>query len=467
MSSLSDNRLILCGASVRSLAESAIHAGFFPICLDFFGDSDLRGLVALLRSSTELRLSPVGAGYRQLTGFDGVLAVTREIDSAVPCVWAGGLENYPAILEALALERPVLGASPAAIRRVRDPRQLSAWLSAAGCLFPATRIGAGPDLTCGLPVAPNARWLLKSLRGSGGHGVEEYRESCTAGVWSDDGSVLQQSVPGIPMSATFLATPKEICLIGCTLQLCGWHSLGSAPFRYCGNWGPVRPPASVIEELVRGAAAVSGGAGLIGIFGVDFVLGKGVGPADQRQPARPWILEVNPRMTAAHELFEFSAGVSLLSAHVASFRPTDQSSRMVFRALRPQGEPAAGNRRQMLRMIAYARRDIEITPEFLSRLVLHERHGTASQVPPAAVSSAAVPTTPSILRLSDLPSRGSRIAAGHPVCSVYFAGEDGSRIPEQIESVAGSVWSACGLHGREISRQFVRLQHDFCEAITN
>jgi hypothetical protein len=37
--------LILCAASVRSLAQAAIKVGIIPFCIDFFGDSDLRDLL--------------------------------------------------------------------------------------------------------------------------------------------------------------------------------------------------------------------------------------------------------------------------------------------------------------------------------------------------------------------------------------------------------------------------------------
>ena len=60
------------------------------------------------------------------------------------------------------------------------------------------------------------------------------------------------------------------------------------------------------------------GCGLIGLFGVDFILSEGV----------PWPLEVNPRYAASVEVLELAIGRSLLAEHRRACDP-DAPSRVV------------------------------------------------------------------------------------------------------------------------------------------
>src|SRR5689334_16729172 len=115
--------LLIVGASARAAAFSALRAGLRPVCADLFADADLRA------RCTAWRVGP--KDYPR--GFLDVPA----LDSPGPWLYAGGLENRPDLVEAMARRRQPLWGNPAAVlRRVRSPFEVRAVLRAAGLPCP-------------------------------------------------------------------------------------------------------------------------------------------------------------------------------------------------------------------------------------------------------------------------------------------------------------------------------------------
>ena len=111
--------IILIGASVRSLAQSAVRDGLTPFCVDFFADADLQQIagqrhVRVLKEPTD------------------VIPMTEHLAPAVPCLLIGGLETNGDLYSALASVRPVLNSSADSIAAVRDPNRLFTALTGAG-----------------------------------------------------------------------------------------------------------------------------------------------------------------------------------------------------------------------------------------------------------------------------------------------------------------------------------------------
>ncbi|MFN5586789.1 MAG: hypothetical protein ACK5DR_15920, partial [Planctomyces sp.] len=122
-------QVVLAGASVRSLAESAVAAGLQPLCGEVFGDRDL---LQLLEFSG-------GRFLGRLQSFADLPGLLRAVPADVPLVWSGGLENAPDLLEELCRSgRPITGCAPAAVRAVRNWRNLSRWVVGTGVRFPET-----------------------------------------------------------------------------------------------------------------------------------------------------------------------------------------------------------------------------------------------------------------------------------------------------------------------------------------
>lgn len=281
-------QVVLAGASVRSLAESAAAAGLQPVCADFFGDRDL----------LELLQSCGGRFLGRLRSFADLPQLLKTLPVAIPLCWAGGLENSPEVLEELhASGRPVLGSRPAAVSAVRQWRNLSRWIAGTGVGFPET-VAAGAE-------SRDDAWLLKPERSAGGGGVFRCRdrEESLRGV-NSAATLWQRYVEGMPISMMFFMMSGCARLLGASLQFCGWPSLGAGrrEFLWCGNGGPVVLSGELQRQATAAASAIAAGAGLRGVCGLDFILSAG----------KLWLLEVNPRIPASHWIYDsHRSGLSL------------------------------------------------------------------------------------------------------------------------------------------------------------
>ncbi len=92
---MTEQHLILFGASVRAAAFSAIRAGLRPWCCDLFADADLQNVCPA-------RALPP-ADYPE--GFVEVCARAP----AGPWMYTGALENYPALIERMSKLRTLWG----------------------------------------------------------------------------------------------------------------------------------------------------------------------------------------------------------------------------------------------------------------------------------------------------------------------------------------------------------------------
>jgi uncharacterized protein len=355
--------ILLVSVSARMLAELAARDGHEVLAFDRFGDLDLQRLcpsVSLLRD-----LDPHG-GMAEI-----VDAAARAPADRV--VYGAGLENRPDLVARLATGRTLLGCTPETLERVRDPAVLGAALRDGGIAYPRTLSAADAPAR-----ADRARrWLRKPVRGGGGRGVREWRGGRLAA-----GVVVQERIAGLPCSAAAVADGRSATLLGVSEQLIGRRALGVRGYRWCGNVVPPRLPER--ERRALGAAAreicahLAAAFGLRGLFGVDVVW----------DGARPWVVEVNPRPTAALETIEAVYGVRAFAAHLegcAGCLPAEM--------LAPPAR-AAG------KAVVFARSDLRVpdTREWPARGV------------------------------RDVPHPGEPIAAGRPICTLVATG----RTPEDV-----------------------------------
>jgi predicted ATP-grasp superfamily ATP-dependent carboligase len=389
--------LLLCGASVRSLAESVIAAGIRPLCVDFFEDEDLSQLLNRGR----------GRFVGRISSFAELPTVIHSVRRSIPLLWAGGLENHTSVLRQIAQQRPVIGAEPDRVDQIRNPYQLMSWLSNAGLLVPRTASEATADV--------DLVWLRKPVDSSGGLGI---RSNSASLVRSDSSPVtglsrapldhtrhyLQEYIDGVPMSAVFCSDGRRVTLIGSSLQLVGWPSLGSSDFHFCGNLGPVDPGESVTSDLLKAGQTLVDQTGIRGMFGIDFVLRMGT----------VWFLEVNPRFTASHMIYEPSSGLasdkgSLVSRHLASlgWRSSSRSAqvRRASCAFLPTDVHA--------RFILWATEDYSVPEDFA-----------------ASFSDAGT-----FVKLADIPAARSTVTAGSPICSVHVSAASLGSLQQTLEGL--------------------------------
>lgn len=351
--------LVIAGASTRAAAFSAIRAGLHPLCLDQFADEDLRAHALVQR----------------IHDYPDGLSAALEALPSMAVMYTGGLENRPDILS-LANRRHILwGNDDVAVARVRD----FAMLQEAARL---ARVGLPEWREPNDPPPADGTWLLRPKSSAGGRGI------CTWDAAHQDSPTLQvphvfqKKIEGQAYSATFIGSPVpgDVRFVGMTRQLIGRKECHATEYQWCGNIGPVALDVGTENLIRRFGNVLKWKVGLLGIYGVDFMLDE---------DGAPWVLEVNPRYPASLELLEHATGVPLLAEHGRCFTddplPTGNRCR-----------PHPG--------------------EFLGKAIVYSPCDLVYRHPLATPESVPVFDLPEI---ADLPAIGQEFRAGDPVCTVY------------------------------------------------
>jgi predicted ATP-grasp superfamily ATP-dependent carboligase len=363
---------------VRSLAESAIRAGFRPLCVDFFEDADLQ---QLLRSDR-------GRMVAHINGFDEIPERIRSIRHDIPCVWAGGLENHLDVLEELSTHRQIVGPNLEIVGKVRNPVVVARWLRESGFRIP---------LTSQSPPDSKITWLRKSLRSSGGLGVTTELDGASHAITQEQTPlhIYQEYIDGVSMSAVLISDSSGLQLLGTSMQLAGWSCLGASEFQFCGNIGPIALSKTLYQTILS-AGQVLADQGLRGVFGIDFILRNG----------ELWFLEVNPRMTASHMVYEATGRCqNLFSRHLSTFG---------YQSTRPCEQLLSSDVPNVVaRLIVWTRTPIRTGKRF-------------------AQETWRISDT---CRISDVPPQNSAIPASSPVFTVELRGDSFFSVIDQVQQL--------------------------------
>lgn len=373
---LPEPRLLIAAAnSARAIAESALRGGYAVQVLDGFCDQDTRDLAPCTQvpmAGLGLDAAPILAATERLLER---LPGTCPPDAGVGLVYGAGFESCPAVLEALARRVRLLGNDPGVLTLLSDPGRLLALLERLGIRHPETRLEpppAGPN--GGPPTAPaGTPWLVKETAASGGLGVRPWRPGDPRPLVPH---CFQRRLPGVPMSALFVADGRTQIPIGFNRLLVADADPGH-PFLFGGVLGQAEPDPAVRREVEGWCAALTAALGLRGVNGLDFIL----------HLDRPWLLELNPRPTAALSLYDPLCEGGWIRRHV----------RACLGELPPA--PAAHPGRVWGQRILYAPRDLDL---------------------PAGI------VWPAWCR--DRPVAGARVPAGTPLCTVL------ADTPDQIRT---------------------------------
>ena len=373
--------LIILGASVRALAQSAQLAGWGVYAADLFGDTDLRKAAVCAQ-----RVGLPGDFNRYPDG----LAAAADTFPAGPWCYSGALENYPDLIDCIAADRPLAGNAGAVVKRVRDPRELSSALREAGLLFPTTQFL--PDT---IPI--DGSWVIKPTASAGGRGIQRWTKQTAATHQATDSNsrqsipVWQEWIEGLSFSAAFLLSTGAAEIFCLSWQLVGLPWCHCQPHAYCGsiNLSLADLPIFWRQQLDKVGALLAAHFGLIGLIGVDLVV-----DADGRLV----VIEVNPRPTASMELGERSTGRSLAASHLSASgfcSPAPHAPLM----------PPTRGLQHWAKSILFSQDTCTITAGLLDRLL-----DMASQWPDA---DKAWPL------LADLPEPDQLVPVGAPVLTIF------------------------------------------------
>ena len=395
--------LAVAAVSARMLAEAAARDGHRVVALDLFGDLDTR------RASAQWL--PIGCdGSLQFDAarvLEALRHVARDVDGGVVgWIPGSGFEGHAELLEASAQVLPLIGTSADAVRRVRDPRQFFGALAAHGIAHPAVQTDAPADprgwllkdaQACGgwhirdaaAPPRPPARAVQDSSRDASQHiapadapGDSRDAAPGAADDARDASHYYQRTMPGMPMSATFIANGSEALLFG--FNALRVRPFGAHPFVYCGCVGPVAVPAAVARQVGDAVRLLSAEFGLRGWCSLDFVRdGDAIG-----------VLEINPRPPASLALY---ARRGLIDAQLRACLHSELP-RTAASAARVGGSE-----------IVYARRPLQLDEAGARRI---------ADWPDA----------------HDLPAAGARFEAGDPVCSLGAEAASAAQVEAILEA---------------------------------
>jgi predicted ATP-grasp superfamily ATP-dependent carboligase len=318
----------------------------------------------------------------------------RMLGGSQPGSWlyTGALENHPELISRWQGIRPLLGNSAEVLRLVRNPAMVSAVLRNAGLAAPLVRLE-------GANLPRDGTWLRKPRRSAGGARIARLDAEGHDPAKSDE-FYFQQQIEGTSVSAVYVATAREVRLIGVTEQLCGTRWGGDTEFRYCGSIGPRPLAPQIMNQFQRIGETLHQSFALLGLFGVDAILQDGV----------VWPVEVNPRYTASVEVIERAAAFNAVASHVSACRkgelpelstPRQQSGKLIVWAVRKCLFPAHGDLPAGLR---------------------------------------ACPSTPA---LADIPAADTPIEAGWPIATVLADAGCPEAVIEQLANRAAALQTSC------------------------
>ena len=361
--SSADGPILVVAVSARALTEAVVRSGRTVLAVDLFGDADTRAAAAgfavvpgSLDDGPELSVV-IAAGVR--------LAATH--GEPVGVVVGSGFEHRPEALAELGTRWPLLGCAPETAAAVKDPARLATLCAKLAITH--------PEITSEPPADP-AGWLVKRPGGSGGGHVGP--ATAAAADASPAGHYWQRRVAGRAMSATVLCDGDGARLIG--FCAAAFAPTPDAPYRFGGLAGPVTVERDLAEAVTTAADRLARATGLRGLVGLDLVV----------DGARWWLIEVNPRPTAALEVLDRGTP-PLLALHLAACDATVvPSAGLTTAAAFPWTPPAT----VAATALVYARRDgVTVAADW-----------------PAWIA--------------DRPAPCTAVPAGAPVCTVRAEGED-------------------------------------------
>lgn len=301
--------VLIAGFSGRALAASARRAGYLPLVVDAFADTDTRELAA----DCEALTGALHKGFRYATlsaALDRLASVAET--PPVGLVLSAGFEDQPSLVAQLSERYRLLGCSADAIRAAKDPDQFFSTLAELGISHPPTQRN---------PPANGQGWLTKRIGGSGGTHIAR----CRTRVHAHDDRYLQREIEGVPLSMTGLVGKGAAFAFARP-----WVApMPRRPFRHGGLAGSIDLEPDLEARLIEIGVDVARKLDLKGLISFDILLVDGV----------PHLTEVNPRPGAALDIFDDEQG-TLFKAHLLAASGEDPTP-LLAQSWRPRPRASA------------------------------------------------------------------------------------------------------------------------------
>ena len=285
--------VLIAAFSGRALAESARRSGLRPLVVDCFGDEDTKHAAENL----ECLPARVQTGFKRkqlLAALDKLVAASSS--EPIGIILGGGFECSPKLVEAVAKNFKILGNTPKTIRRTKNPDVFFSILEQHRIPHPKTQRA---------PPKDTQDWLSKRIGGSGGLHIKPYRSQSRP----DSRRYYQQSLPGVPVSLAGVVGENTLALRFYTQWL---SQTEKRPFRFGGLAGPISVNSALAARMIDAASTLTEEFQLKGLVSFDFLMTQD----------DIWLLEINPRPTAALDVQDDENG-TILHAHISASQGED------------------------------------------------------------------------------------------------------------------------------------------------
>lgn len=391
--------ILLVGASVRALMESAAYSGYEVTGIDFFGDID---------SSWRGKAISLARDYKLPANVINLLGVAQELENN-GLVYAAGPENHPDALSYWDVQGKLLGNPPTVLKMVRNPWLLQESLARIPMLEKVqVRMPRFYRVSQWQQLDQTVDWLLKPLNRGGGHGIIRFPNSqlnadSLANPMNCQQNIIQERIEGTAASVTFLANGKESMLLGDSYQLTDPDS-----YRYEGNIVPLDSKQFFDPEIYRRqiTAAIEQltlNFGLKGINTLDIVINShGI-----------WVLELNPRWSASVELIERHLGKWLFKAHLAALKETSLPTDIVASCPNIPIQRDEEKQNYWGKRIVYAKQDFRVLTKTHDELMGLYIKG-----------------------VRDIPQAGTLIEKEQPICTILASGNTQEDCRQSLQAKA-------------------------------
>ena len=275
-------KLLLIAPSTRAMAESAKRAGYSFVSLDYFGDVDQKKICENYSLNHE---------FKEEFTIENLFKHAKDLNFT-HVVYGSGFENRPELIEDFEKTSVVLGNDAKTLKKVRNWRYFFRKLENLGIAHPNTEIIKGE-----IKKEILEGKILKPINTGGGHGIFT-RENFSDFVPSDEEYLLQDFIEGVSASSLVISNGDKVEFICATEQILD-------NFRYCGTIIPLKTEKRILREIEETSIKICEEFNLLGCNGIDFIIKE-----------KPYVIEVNPRITGSVEVAERALKINIFDLHV-------------------------------------------------------------------------------------------------------------------------------------------------------
>ncbi len=299
MTASSQKAVLVIALCARPYVQSLKSAGYYTVVIDGFLDQETRFF-----ADEAYQIEFDGLGFTA-DDFKAQLVQLAPRHHWLGCVYGAGVEAQPNLISLVQTYMPLLGNTPQTLQAVSAPNVFFAKLAALSIASPPWQLTS----PCQYEQS-DARWLRKTVGGSGGGHIQYVKSSDEANAQI----YFQRELKGESVSVLFLSIPEMVegetqaIMLGVHTQ---WEDATAVnPYRMGGVVALDHLNSHVQQQLQQIIQKLTNAFDLTGLNALDVIL----------QGSKVMVLELNPRLSLSLDLYlqDYNRGaqVNLLALHL-------------------------------------------------------------------------------------------------------------------------------------------------------